>query len=223
RRAVRWPLCRGRTLVCPLQDAAFPQSSGGNSTGQKCGDGFTNSNATPVYPPGGFTTRTTLAATSAPDTGLTSTIGCPASTSICNFSRPPCAFTTIVCVSSSIFSCSTDSVITTIGICNLTRSLRLLFSTWEGGIPLLFHARTRERQARRFAARLPSVAQIVLCFKAKGNSLVGVAASPLRFRHFPIILCSKFRVSALFSIYRTLVRCTCRIPAHGGCPSIHGA
>src|SRR5262249_27155390 len=185
RRAVRWPLCRGRTLVCPLQDAAFPQSSGGNSTGQKCGDGFTNSNATPVYPPGGFTTRTTLAATSAPDTGLTSTIGCPASSSICNFNSPPCAFTTIVCVSSSIGSCSSDSVITTIGICNLTRSLRLLFSTWEGDIPLLFHAGTRERQAARFAARLPSVAQIVLCFQAKREFARGRCSKPATLSSLP--------------------------------------
>src|SRR5262245_51176558 len=43
---------------------AFVQSAGGKSTGQKCGDGSKNSNATAVYPPGGFSTRTTRAARS---------------------------------------------------------------------------------------------------------------------------------------------------------------
>ncbi len=151
---------------------AAPQSSGGNSTGQKCGDGSLNSNATAVNPPGGFSTRTTRAAVFAPDLGCINSIGCPGFTSICNFTRPPCAFTTIVCVSSRIRSCSSVSANTTIGICSITRSLRLRFAPVEGDMVSLVSCRNPE-PGRRFLAGPTRFRS--LCTDFRGTATLGCA------------------------------------------------
>ena len=113
-----------------FQDRAAPQSAGGNTIGQKCGAGVSNSKATANAPPGGLSTRTTRHFFSCPFFGLRMSIGCPGTTSIFNVSNPPWAFTTRVCVSSCTRFPSIVSALTTTGTFSNTRLLRRRLLGW---------------------------------------------------------------------------------------------
>src|SRR5260370_5605012 len=130
-----------------------PQSAGGNTMGQNWGAGWSNSKATAECPAWEVSTRTTWQLCSCLDLSLIRRKGWPTLTSMRNFSSPPCALTTTVCVSSRTSLPSRVLACTTTGTCSITRSLRrrsagLVAVTFVSTIYLIPHYIVEDLQGR---------------------------------------------------------------------------